>query len=80
MTRFAVLPQDETVKFEFNKVSKQFMDAQWHFADPLLKIVGEYIVDDGWVHYFMTTSVLIKEVDQFTPISPSLKNVLVKEI
>ena len=41
------------------------MELDWHHDEPLLKIEGTYFVDKTWVQYSMTTSVFIKEVDEF---------------
>jgi len=68
--QFTAIPQDQTVEFRFEKAFKTIMEVNWHHNKPLLKIKGTYIVDEGWVQYSMTTSVLIKEVDEFSSIPP----------
>lgn len=77
--QFTVIPQDQTIEFKFGKAFTTTMGANWHHHEPLVKIEGAYIIDKGWVHYSTTTSVLIKEVDEFSPTSLK-KNVFLKEL
>lgn len=78
--RFAVIPEDLNVCFKFESALIGIMEANWHNQEPLLKIKGSYIINNGWVTNFQTTSILIKEVDEFTPIPKLKKNVFFKEI
>lgn len=77
--QFVVVPQDQAVEFQFKRAFATFMEVDWHHNEPLLKIEGTYIVDKGWVQYSMTTSVLIKEVDEFSSFPPK-KNLFLKNL
>lgn len=77
--QFAAIPQDQAVEFRFEKAFNTIMEVNWHHNKPLLKIKGTYIVDKGWVQYSMTTSVLIKEVDEFSSVPPK-KNLFLKTL
>jgi len=78
--KFSIIPQDKTVKFHFESAFEGLMGGSWHYKEHLLKIQGSYIIDDGWMNNHMTTSVLIKEVDEFTPTPILKKNVFFKEL
>lgn len=79
-TRFACIPVDSRVKFIFDGALSTHMGFDWHRGAPLLKIRGTYIVDDGWVNYSTTTSIFIKEVDDFTPVPLLRANVFLKTL
>lgn len=76
--QFIVMPEDKNVKFAFRKSDLALMGADWHKNEPILKIHGSYIIDDGWMNYSHTTSVLIKEVDEFADTSNLKSNAFVK--
>lgn len=78
--RFAAIPEDQTVEFKFKRAFTTLMELDWHHDEPLLKIEGTYFVDKTWVQYSMTTSVFIKEVNEFTPVPALKKNVFIKEL
>lgn len=76
--RFVSIPEKPDVEFKFEKMFVTTMGDAWHYREPLLKIRGAYIVNDGSVHYSLITSVLIKEVDEFTQVPTLKKNVFIK--
>jgi hypothetical protein len=78
--QFAVIPEDGTVTFEYAHAFEGQMGADWHLGEPLLKITGAYVVDEGWLHQSMTTSVLIQDVEQFSFVPLHRKNVCVKTL
>lgn len=79
--QFILMPlEGSNVEFKFEKASTGRMAMDWHKNEPLIKIDGVYVVDQGWLHYGMTTSVLIKEVEEFTPAPLIKKNVIVKRL
>ncbi|MBX7065873.1 MAG: hypothetical protein K1X28_01460 [Parachlamydiales bacterium] len=78
--QFVVIPSDENVKFEYKKAFTCFMEPDWHQGSLLMKVEGSYIIDNGWVHNFMTTSILVKEVDEFTDTSKLPENGFVKQL
>jgi len=80
LLQFVVFPEDGSVSFEYKNALVCAMGAQWHHGEPLLKIEGAYIVDQGWIHLSMTTSVLIEEVESFTPVNIFADNIFIKEM
>lgn len=76
----AIIPDDQTVEFQFKKLHQTIMPATWHHGEPLLKIDGAYIVDKGWLHMSMSTSILIKEVEQFSSVPFLKRNVFFKNL
>lgn len=76
--RLAVIPIDKNIQFNLETVFETKMGSQWHFNEPMLKISGSYVVDNGWVHLAMVTSVLIAEVDEFSSL-PDKEAILIQE-
>lgn len=64
-------PVDGNISFSFAKADLCRMGAKWHQNEPLLKIEGSIIVDNGWINMIQTTSVLLKNTEQFS--KPSKK-------
>ncbi len=77
--QFVILPEDETLTFRFKNAWETPMGISWHFFEPVLKIEGAFVLDKGWIDYSMFTTVLIKEVAEFTPLDNKNKNIFVKE-
>lgn len=77
--QFIAIPIDQNIEFKFETAFTTLMTANWHYNEPLLKIKGAYIINKGWLHYSMTTSVFIKEVDEFTHVAP-VENVFFKAL
>ena len=64
---FAAFPEgNQNIKFEFDGASVGLKGGEWRCNDPLLKISGMYVIDDGYISLTMTTSVFIKDVDDFS--------------
>ena len=78
--RFMCIPEDPRIKFTFDEAFSTRMGFDWHHGDPLLKIKGTYIVDDGWANYSTTTSIFIKEVESFTSVPLIKANVFCKTL
>ncbi len=76
--RVAMVPVDEGVQFHLQTVAETKMGSKWHYGEPMLKISGTYIVDKGYVHLPMVTSVLIAEVEEFSSL-PEKDAILVQE-
>ena len=73
--RLAVIPSDQTVTFTFKNAKDVLFAGKWRNGDRMLKLDGAYIVDEGWVHLDTTSSIFIKEVDDFSPIPILRKNI-----
>ncbi len=77
--QWMAIPQNQATELKTKKVFKTLMGCKWHHGEPILKIEGTYIIEKGWVNLDMTTSVLIKEVDEFTSV-PLQKNVVLNQL
>ncbi|MCH9617103.1 MAG: hypothetical protein SP4CHLAM5_04530 [Chlamydiia bacterium] len=73
--QFIVLPEDEASTFKFENAFKTIMSTNWHLLDPVLKVKGTFVIEEGWINYSMTTTVLIKEVESFTCVSNKNKKI-----
>ncbi len=67
--RLTVEPDSPQTEFKLEATSTIFKGKEWRLGDPLLKLKGAYILDKGWVHLSMMTSIFLNEVDEFTPVS-----------
>jgi|JI9StandDraft_1071089.scaffolds.fasta_scaffold26949_3 hypothetical protein len=78
--QFIIIPEDSSIEFKFDQAFQMFMEVDWHFGEPVVKIEGAYCIDNNWIVYQMTTTVLIKEVEEFSPIPLIRKNIFLKMI
>jgi len=78
--RFTIVPPDENIEFKFENAKEVKMEGNWNFGKPLLKVKGQYIIDKGWVQYNMVTSIFIKDVDEFSKVNSTNKNVFTKDL
>lgn len=70
----ACIPVDQDVKFQFQGAKEALMGMAWHYREDVMKISGLFEVGSGWVNSVETTTVLLREVDEFTHVPLVRKN------
>jgi hypothetical protein len=76
--QFAFIPLDKNMEFKLKLAFINSMGSKWRNQEPVLKIKGTCIIDNGWLNYENTVTVLLKEVDEFSDVPLFKKHVLKK--